>query len=63
MKTLQVICDNVYGKELIRPACSDSQIFCRLLKQKSFTQSDINQIKSLGYSFELTLGQPKDFKL
>lgn len=63
MKTLQVRCDNVYGKELIRPVCTDSELFCRLLKQKSFTQGDINQIKALGYTFELVLGQPQEYIL
>lgn len=38
-----------YGIETLRPECPRSQIFAELLKQKTLTRRDIEQIKRLGF--------------
>lgn len=44
---------NVYGVDLVYPACDDSMVFCNLLGRKTLTESDMRHIKTLGYSFEV----------
>lgn len=50
---LQVKIKHVYGKKLVVPACAKSEIFCQLLGQLSLTGENIEQIKSLGFSFQV----------
>ena len=51
---LTVKVKNVYGNDLIYPVCEKSKLICnKLLKAKTFTQSAINTLKELGYSFEV----------
>lgn len=40
---------NVYGEEKVYPLCEKAELFCGLLKQKTFTPTDIGFIKALGF--------------
>lgn len=40
---------NVYGNELIYPMCETSENFARLINKKTFSNTDLKIIKSLGY--------------
>ena len=42
-----------YGRELIYPVCEHAQLFCRLLNCKTFSRDQIEQIKRLGFVFEI----------
>jgi hypothetical protein len=58
MKTLKVEIKNVYGKDLIYPACEDSEIFTQLIGQATLGSVDghhqeIELIKKLGYEIEV----------
>jgi hypothetical protein len=55
---LQVTIKNVYGKELIYPDCTKSDILCkRVMKKQTFNDSDIANLKLLGYSFTVNTKQ------
>lgn len=41
----------VYGKEYIYPACEVSILLAQLLKQKSFTDRDMEILKEIGFTF------------
>lgn len=43
---------NVYGNELVYPACETGKKFVALLGTKTFTNHHIKQIKDLGYEFK-----------
>ena len=51
--TIKVIIKNVYGNELIYPACETSQMFARLTGTKTLSRYAISIIKTLGYSVEV----------
>lgn len=53
MKKITVKIKSVYGVDKIYPACEYSQIFCKLVRQSTLTQQDINYIKALGYEIQL----------
>ena len=40
---------NVYGNELIYPACEHSRLLARLAGKKTLSRQDIDLIKQLGY--------------
>ena len=40
---------NIYGNEHIYPACEKAEVFCRMLRQKTLTPRDVEQIKRLGF--------------
>ena len=40
---------NVYGKELIYPACETSRLLAELIGTKTFTRRDLDLIRRLGY--------------
>jgi len=44
---------NVYGNERIYPVCENAQKFCKLTGKQTLSRSDINVIKSLGYSVSI----------
>ncbi len=44
---------SVYGNELIYPVCETSQKFANLINKKTFSNYDINIIKSLGYQITI----------
>ena len=52
---IKVIIKQVYGKPLIYPANEVGQMFANLLKVKTFTKDDVENIKLLGYTFEQVL--------
>lgn len=60
MNILKVEIKQNYGNQLIYPACSQSKIFCELLNTKTLTQSAIDKIKQLGFTFEV---QQKSIKI
>ena len=53
MKTLKVKIKNIYGNEMIYPACEDSKVFANLTNSKTLTEQARRLIKSLGYKFEI----------
>lgn len=52
MSTMYVKSKNVYGRELVYPACYLSEKFARLLGVKSFSDSQLRGILELGYRIE-----------
>ena len=52
-RTIYVTIKNVYGNDLIYPACDDSNVFAELIGQKTLTTSDIRKIKAIGYEVEV----------
>jgi hypothetical protein len=44
---------NVYGNDLIYPMCETSQKLANLINKKTFSNTDINIIKSLGYQITI----------
>lgn len=60
MNILKVEIKQNYGNQLIYPTCAQSKIFCELLNTKTLTQSAINKIKQLGFTFEV---QQKSIKI
>jgi len=52
MKLLVTI-KNVYGNELVYPACDKSELLCALANTKTFTEYNIAICKQLGYTFEV----------
>lgn len=53
MKQIYVTIKNVYGSELIYPACDMSAQFTRLSKTKTLTADNIKAIKLLGFKVEV----------
>lgn len=54
---LKVTVKNVYGNELIYPACEKASLFCEIAGKKTFTSYEISKIKALGYEFEVVTGR------
>lgn len=52
-RVIFVTVKNVYGNELIYPACDDSRKFAELMGKKTLSTNDLRGIKSLGYSVAL----------
>lgn len=50
--TMYVKTKNVYGRELVYPACMISEKFARLLGVKSFSDNQLRDIIDLGYKIE-----------
>jgi hypothetical protein len=48
MKTLIIERKNVYGNELLYPACANAKIFAALTGKKTLSTSDISLIEKLG---------------
>lgn len=51
--TIQVRIKNVYGNDLIYPVCGKAKLLLSLSKNSTFTHSQIETIKSLGYTVEV----------
>jgi len=51
--TIKVIIKNVYGNELIYPACETSHRFATLTGTKTLSRYAISVIKTLGYEVEV----------
>ena len=48
---IQIYLKSNYGKEQIYPFCEKGQKLARLLNCKTFTESQISQLRSLDYTF------------
>lgn len=57
MKTIQVTVKNVYGTEMVYPVCETAKIFTSLTGKKTFTDSDLTDIKRLGFNVEYVYPQ------
>jgi len=53
MKTLKVKIKNVYGQDLVYPACESSKLFAFLTKSQTLSDGARRTIKQLGYTFEV----------
>lgn len=49
---LTISIKNVYGTEMVYPACDQSRLLVKLLKSKTFTKQAIYILKQLGYTFK-----------
>ena len=49
MITVMVSIKNVYGKELVYPACPITEVFAELTKTKTLSDNDLAAIIKLGY--------------
>lgn len=49
MKELKVKIKNVYGNDLMYPACSESQMFCDIANSKTITDSLKKILEKNGY--------------
>ena len=56
---IKVFIENVYGNKTIYPACKKSNIFAKMLNQKTLTKRDISCISELGYTILPTLKDSK----
>lgn len=48
----------VYGQQLIYPACEKSRLFAAMANQKTLTQREVDLIKRLGYTVNVTHSVP-----
>jgi hypothetical protein len=53
MITVMVSIKNVYGKELVYPACPITEVFAELTKTKTLSDNDLANILKLGYKIEV----------
>lgn len=51
MTKVKVQIKNVYGNELIYPACEQSEIFAKIAGSQTLTQQTIDYMKQLGIQF------------
>ena len=51
-KTIYVEVRDWYGRRTFTPRCEESERFARLLRQKTLTPDNIEDIKALGYVIE-----------
>lgn len=49
MITVFVTIKNVYGKEMVYPACPVTEIIASIAKTKTLSDNDLAAIKKLGY--------------
>lgn len=52
-KKLHLNIKNVYGKELLYPACSFGKMICKLKGTTTITQADILILESAGYEVKI----------
>ncbi len=48
-QVIYVTIKNVYGNELVYPACEKAKLFAKLAGHTTLTQHDVKTIKELGY--------------
>jgi len=53
MITVFVTIKNVYGRELIYPACSVTEIIASIARTKTLSENDLSNIKKLGYDIKV----------
>ena len=56
--TIQVEIKTVYGTQKIYPACEKAEVFCKMVGQKTLTETDIRRIKELGFTVNVASSQP-----
>lgn len=56
--TIQIKIKSVYGNQLIYPANDTAEKFTTLLGKKTFTQTELEIIKSLGFHIEQVNAYP-----
>jgi len=56
---LYITIKNVYGNEMIYPACEKSKAFLNALGLKTFTVNAKLAAKALGYNFEQVINEVK----
>jgi hypothetical protein len=62
MKTIKAKEKNVYGNNLLYPACEVSQMFCDIALSKTLTPHILNIAAKNGYKLEkITLDNPPAF--
>ena len=49
-RTIYVTVKNVYGNDLVYPACDDSRAFAQLTNSKTFNANQLHTIRALGYN-------------
>jgi hypothetical protein len=57
---LQVIIKNVYGNELIYPACEKAKLLAALANSKTITLQALTTIKKLAYTVEVVSAFQKE---
>lgn len=50
--TIELIIKNVFGNELVYPACNQGKMLASFKGTKTFSDLDLNLLKKLGYKFE-----------
>lgn len=50
---LTVKIKQVYGQDLIYPACNVSQAICRVAGRKTLSHNDIELLKGVGFTFKV----------
>lgn len=53
MTPIKVQIRQVYGRDTIYPHCDTAKKLAELMRQKTFTELDIERIKGLGYKVEV----------
>jgi len=56
MKTIKVQIKNIYGNDLVYPACPAAVLFAQIAGSKTLTHGTLCLIERLGY--EITIEQP-----
>lgn len=56
-KTVTVEVRNVYGNEMVYPACDTSKLFARIANRTTLNASILNDIVSLGYQVKTATTQ------
>lgn len=52
--TLSLIRKNVYGRELIYPACDISRLLVKLTDRKTFDENDLSVLREIGFELKIT---------
>lgn len=50
---IRVTVHHSYGRKIIRPVCTNAQLFTVISKNKTLTTDDIGLIKRLGYTVKV----------
>ena len=53
MNKIQVTIKNNYGRDVIYPACKDSELFAMIAGTKTLSREVLTAIKALGYTVEV----------
>jgi len=53
MITVFITIKNVYGKEMVYPACPVTEIIASIAKTKTLSDNDLSAIRKLGYEIKV----------